>query len=119
MALVSKGRALAAAAFLLGGLALAGTASAQIVTQGMFPAKPDDVVPALIAKEDAPLSKLTPVTDQMLANPPASDWLMWRRTYNGWGFSPLDQVNKANVKDLQMVWSWALAPGGMENTPLE
>ena len=119
MALVSKGRALAAAAVLLGGLALAGMASAQIVTQGMFPAKPDDVVPALIAKEDAPLSKLTPVTDEMLANPPASDWLMWRRTYNGWGFSPLDQVNKGNVKDLQMVWSWALAPGGMENTPLE
>jgi alcohol dehydrogenase (cytochrome c) len=118
MAWVLKGRAWTAAAALVGGLALAGSASAQIVTSGMFPAKPDDVVPRLIAQEDAPLSKLTPVTDEMLANPPASDWLMWRRTYNGWGFSPLDQVSKANVKDLQMVWSWALAPGGMENIPL-
>ena len=27
---------------------------------------------------------------------------MWRRTYNGWGYSPLDQINKDNVKDLQV-----------------
>jgi alcohol dehydrogenase (cytochrome c) len=36
-----------------------------------------------------------------MANP-ASDWLMWRRTYNGWGYSPLDQINKDNVKNLQV-----------------
>ena len=48
-----------------------------------------------------PIAGLTPVTDAMLRNPPASDWLMWRRTYNGWGYSPLDQINKDNVKDLQ------------------
>ena len=27
---------------------------------------------------------------------------MWRRTYNGWGYSPLDQINKDNVKNLQV-----------------
>ena len=117
MALVFKRRTFAAAA-LLGGLALAGTASAQN-RPGMFPAKPDDVAPRLIAQEDAPLARLTPVTDATLANPPASDWLMWRRTYDGWGFSPLDQVNAGNVKALQLAWSWALPPGAMENTPLE
>jgi glucose dehydrogenase len=37
----------------------------------------------------------------MLRNPPASDWLMWRRTYNGWGYSPLDQINKDNVANLR------------------
>ena len=45
---------------------------------------------------------LTPVTDEMLLNPPDGDWLMWRRTYDGWGYSPLDQINKDNVKDLQL-----------------
>jgi hypothetical protein len=28
----------------------------------------------------APLDKLTPVTDEMLRNPPPGDWLHWRRT---------------------------------------
>ena len=32
-----------------------------------------------------------PVTDEMLQGPAPADWLMWRRTLNGWGFSPLDQ----------------------------
>ncbi len=117
MALVFTRLTLTAVA-LLGGLALAGAGAAQN-RPGMFPAKPDDVAPRLSAQEDAPLGRLSPVTDAMLANPPSSDWLMWRRTYNGWGFSPLDQVNNGNVKDLQLVWSWALAPGALETTPLE
>src|ERR1700733_12361917 len=49
-----------------------------------------------------PTHNLTPVTDAMLRNPPAADWLMWRRTFDGHGFSPLDQINKSNVKDLQV-----------------
>ena len=36
-----------------------------------------------------PLAELTPVTDALLQNPPAEDWLMWRRTYDAHGFSPL------------------------------
>ena len=32
----------------------------------------------------APLDRLTPVTDEMLRNPPPGDWLHWRRTYDGW-----------------------------------
>lgn len=31
-----------------------------------------------------------PVTEAMLLEPPPGDWLMWRRTYNHWGYSPLD-----------------------------
>lgn len=75
------------------------------------------------AQQPAPASKaldsLTPVTDDMLKNPADGDWLMYRRTYNGWGYSPLDQINKDNVKDLQLVWSWGLSPGGTtQETPL-
>ena len=38
---------------------------------------------------------LTPVTDAMLANPDPADWPMWRRTLNNWGYSPLDQIDRA------------------------
>src|SRR6266699_3476119 len=31
-------------------------------------------------KKASALDKITPVTDAMLANPPASEWLTWRRT---------------------------------------
>jgi alcohol dehydrogenase (cytochrome c) len=65
-----------------------------------------------------PTRNLTPVTDAMLRNPPASDWLMWRRTFDGYGYSPLDQINKGNVKDLQVAWTWSLVPGATETTPI-
>ena len=42
------------------------------------------------------IDNITPVTDEMLENPSDSDWLMWRRTYDGWGYSPLDQINKGD-----------------------
>ena len=35
-----------------------------------------------------------PVTDAMLQNPAPADWLMWRRTLNSWGYSPLDQIDR-------------------------
>ena len=59
-----------------------------------------------------------PVTDAMLQNPPAEDWLMWRRTLNGWGYSPLDQIDRGNVGQLQLVWSRGLGPGLQQGTPL-
>ncbi len=103
------GAALAAAV-----VAFAGQASAQ-----GFAAEPDAFTPKILHQMDAPLSKLTPVTDAMLRDPPPGDWLMWRRTYDGWGFSPLGQINRDNVKDLRLAWAWALPPGANENEPLE
>src|SRR6202162_2170676 len=75
-------------------------------------------VPALAQAPQNPVNALTPVTDAMLRNPPASDWLMWRRTYDGYGYSPLDQINKNNVKDLQVAWTWSMTPGATETTPI-
>ena len=61
----------------------------------------------------------TPVTGAMLRNPNPADWLMIRRTYNASNFSPLNQVNTSNVKDLQLVWSWSMADyGANEPTPM-
>ena len=39
--------------------------------------------PAALAQ--AP-SEFVPVTDAMLQAPAPDDWLMWRRTLDGWGF---------------------------------
>ena len=59
-----------------------------------------------------------PVTDAMLQDPAPADWLMWRRTLNSWGFSPLDQINRENVGELRMVWSRGLTSGSQQGTPL-
>ena len=59
-----------------------------------------------------------PVTDAMLRNPADGDWLMWRRTLDGWGYSPLDQIDRGNVGDLRMVWSRALGQGAQQGTPI-
>src|SRR5213594_2978229 len=60
-----------------------------------------------------------PVTEAMLRNPTSGDWLNWRRTDNAWGYSPLDQVNRQNVNQLQLAWSWAMDDtGANEATPL-
>jgi alcohol dehydrogenase (cytochrome c) len=66
----------------------------------------------------AVINGLTPVTDQMLLNPPANDWLMWRRDYSAWGYSPLDQINKDNVKNLRVAWTWSLTNGQTEFAPI-
>ena len=52
-----------------------------------------------------------PVTQDMLTNPPAADWLQISRTYDEQRYSPLDQINKSNVAKLQMVFSRGLPPG--------
>jgi alcohol dehydrogenase (cytochrome c) len=51
------------------------------------------------------LQSYSPVTAEDLKNPADGDWLMIRRTYNGWGYSPLDQINATNVSKLRLVWS--------------
>src|ERR1700678_2738223 len=63
-------------------------------------------------------SNFMPVGDTMLQNPDPADWLMWRRTLNSWGYSPLNQVTRANVGQLRMVWTRGMGPGVQEATPL-
>ncbi len=65
-----------------------------------------------------PLDKLTAVTDTMLTTPGDGEWLTWRRSHDNLGFSPLTQINKQNVADLRLAWSWALPNGPNEVTPL-
>ncbi len=66
----------------------------------------------------AQVENFVPVTDEVLANPADGDWLMWRRTLNGWGYSPLDMITKDNVDDMRFAWARAMEPGFQEATPL-
>ena len=76
-------------------------------------------LPALAQSEgEARLEAMEPATDEVLENPDAADWPMYRRTYNGWGYSPLEQITTDNVTDLDLVWSRAMDPGVNEVTPL-
>jgi alcohol dehydrogenase (cytochrome c) len=65
-----------------------------------------------------PQAALAPVTDAMLQKPDPADWLMWRRTLDNAGFSPLTEIDRSNVGELRMVWTRALGPGIQEGTPL-
>ena len=65
-----------------------------------------------------PVGERPPVTDAMLRDPDPNDWLMYRRTYDGWGYSPLDAIDRGNVGDLQLAWVWAMADGRNQPTPL-
>ncbi|MGH8524987.1 MAG: PQQ-binding-like beta-propeller repeat protein [Gammaproteobacteria bacterium] len=64
------------------------------------------------------IEKFVPITDSTLASPDGKDWLMWRRTYDCWGYSPLKQINKDNVSGLQLAWAWTQEPGNQEAVPL-
>ena len=62
---------------------------------------------------------LVPVTDAMLADPDPADWLMWRRTADSWGYSPLDRIDRRNVRRLELAWSIDLdAAPSQEGIPL-
>ncbi|HZF30176.1 MAG TPA: PQQ-binding-like beta-propeller repeat protein, partial [Gammaproteobacteria bacterium] len=45
------------------------------------------------------------VTDARLLAPEAGNWLMYRRTYDSWGYSPLARITARNVADLVPVWT--------------
>jgi alcohol dehydrogenase (cytochrome c) len=71
--------------------------------------------PLAVAQTDRPF---VPVTDAMLQNPDSGDWLMWRRTLDGWGYSPIEQIDARNVESLELVWQKPMGTGIQEATPL-
>ncbi len=55
-----------------------------------------------------PVPSYAPVSNAELASPPAGDWLHWRGTPGSLGHSPLAQINRDNVRRLQLAWVWAV-----------
>ena len=102
-------------------LAIIGVATATIVAMAQQPAAPP---PAPGAKPqaaiDSPLLRnYSAVTRERLLKPEDRNWLLIRRTYNGWGYSPLDKINVSNVSRLKMVWrARTEEPGSHQAPPL-
>ena len=65
------------------------------------------VEPPPVAPLPAVLRNYPSVTSERLKNPEPTNWLSIRRTYDGWGYSPLDQITPANVTKLRPVWVFA------------
>jgi alcohol dehydrogenase (cytochrome c) len=70
-------------------------------------ADPSAQQPPITPPVPAILQSYKPVTADRLKKPEDSDWLMARRTYDGWGYSPLEQITRGNVTRLQPVWSFS------------
>jgi len=65
------------------------------------------------------LKSYKPVTADRLKKPEDGDWLTVRRTYDGWGYSPLQQITPANVGKLQPAWVFSTGvTNGHEAPPM-
>ena len=58
-----------------------------------------------------------PVTDAMLLKPDPADWLIVRGGYQGWNHGALSQINRDNVKELQLAWTWSMNDSQAANEP--
>ena len=76
-------------------------------------------LPPVVAPMPAILKNYVPVTAERLETPADGDWLMVRRTYDGWGYSPLDQITTANAARLQPAWIYSTGmTSGHEAPPI-
>ena len=84
-------------------------AAALIVSHVTGASSQQQPAPTLERPMPGVLKNYQPVTTERLKNPDARDWLMIRRTYDGWGYSPLDKITTANVGRLKPVWVFSTA----------
>ena len=72
----------------------------------------------LFAQELNSVERFKTISEAELVKPDDEDWLIWRRTYDAQGHSPLDQINRNNINDLAEVWRVELEQGPNMATPL-
>ena len=74
------------------------------------------LLPAVAA---AQATSYNAVTTERLMKPEPQNWLMTRGNYQGWSYSPLDQITTENVQDLVPVWSYSTGvDSGHEAPPI-
>ena len=78
-----------------------------LLTASAGPAQQAPAPPPFVTPVPPILQRYKPVTADRLKKPDDGDWLMVRRTYDGWGYSPLNEMTPANVGRLQPVWSFS------------
>jgi len=73
----------------------------------------------MAAAQSTALRDYKTITAERLTKPDDGDWTMIRRTYDGWGYSPLTQITPENVQRLQPAWIFATGVNsGHEAAPL-
>ncbi len=78
--------------------------------QGPQPPAPPAPMPAI-------LQKYANVTADRLKKPEDANWLMIRRTYDGWGYSPHSQITPANAARLKPVWGFSTGETRVHEAP--
>ncbi len=78
-----------------------------MVMKSLSRARPSDTV-------NRAVPSFAPVTDELLRDPPDHEWLSWRRTLDGHGYSPLEQITPANVDELRLAWVWTMEQGRVQ-----
>ena len=98
----------------IGVLAITGLVALAYAQQPAPPPQPPLVVPM-----PEILKNYSAVTADRLQKPADGDWLMIRRSYDGWGYSPLDQITPANVSRLEPAWVFSTGvSSGHEAAPI-
>ena len=103
--------------------------SMRCAAAGIFAALLPAALPAWVAVAQEPaadgepaapalLRDFEPVTEDMLLRPRPENWISFRNGYGLWGYSPLDQIDTANVGELRLVWSRAMREGYQEVEPI-
>ena len=88
------------------GQGLTGRALAAAAAAPSAPPAPTGVIVA------GTVPSFTPVTDAMLRNPDAEDWLMLRHDFSATSYSPLAEITPANAHQLRLAWIWPMRDGG-------
>jgi alcohol dehydrogenase (cytochrome c) len=96
------------AIFAIGGTTVAAMFFTSLAQAPQVPAAP---VPTPPAPASPIFQSYQPVTAERLKNPDPANWLMVRRSYDGWGYSPLNQINSGNVSKLRPVWGLLTGEG--------
>jgi alcohol dehydrogenase (cytochrome c) len=81
---------------------------ASMLERTVFVATLSILVTASTALAQSDTSQWRSITQERLLNPDDGDWLSYRRTYDVFGFSPLDEINRTNVQNLRPVWSYSM-----------
>lgn len=58
------------------------------------------------------VDRFVPVTEKELYNPDPGEWLMLGGNMAHWNYSPLDQIDRQNVRSLRLVWARQLPTTG-------
>ena len=89
----------------------------EIVAQRQTPG-PEAPEGLTVAGNTEEFVNFTPLTEELLRNPDPADWPMHRRNFYGHSYSPLDEINTDNVKNLRLEWVWNMHEGDSEPAPL-